>query len=105
MISEKFITEMVDNITKKELAKYKFFTDYNNKSVDNVKLSNGTVVKKADTNLDKISIFKDPYKQIRSEELEHKIATPKFVKDGRLGYTTYVSPILKAADEELNVGR
>lgn len=104
MSAEKFVTEMVDNITKKELAKYKCLTDYDSKPVDNVKLSNGTVVKRAKTNLDKISIFKDPYKQIRVEELEDKIAKPKFVGEGRLGYTTYVSPILKSADEQLNVG-
>ena len=102
--SQKFVEEMVDNMTQKELSKYKSF-DYEAKGLNaNETLSDGTKVKVQDTNLDKISIFGGPLKSKNAEEPSQFISNPKFVRDGRLGYNTYVNPILDKAQEEFSRG-
>lgn len=106
MISEKIILERMDNITRKEISKMKFLHNFKGNGLPkSTSLSNGTSVKLEDNNLDKMSIFKGPHNYLNSDLLGDFIGTPKFVEDGRLGYTYYVKPLLKNDGlEELNRG-
>lgn len=106
-ISEKYVTEAVDNLTKKEMAKYKVFDNFNgNGFPKSTTLSNGTVVKLEDMSLpNKISGF-NIGEQKNSKTMSDFMTVPKYVGAGRLGYTTYVKPILDdiPAEDEKGTG-
>lgn len=105
MIRE-FIQEKLDNITKKELSKYKAFDNYDGNGLGvEATFSNGAKLKTEIPDvLNKLSIFGGVLKYKNSEEVGDFIANPKFVRDGRLGYTSYVNPVLDGAQEEFNRG-
>lgn len=103
---KQYLQEKIDNMTMRELEKYKAFDSYNGNGLGvNTTFSNGAKLKTEYPDvLDKLSIFKGVLKYQNSKEAGDFISKPKFVSDGRLGYTKYVSPIIKDAQEEYSRG-
>lgn len=95
-------------MTIAELKKYNSFNDFEGNGIpENIKTSNGDEIKTMDTSyLDKVTGWdnKFPFKMKSDKQMEQFIATPKFVGDGRLGYTRYVKPIIDDAQEQYSRG-
>lgn len=107
MVLKKIISEQIDSMTKKEILKYKANDDFEGNGIPNdIKLSDGTKVEVGETNLDKVEGWdgKFPFKMKNDKQAAHFIAAPKFVSDGRRGYTRYVVPVLADAQEEYSRG-